>query len=209
MVVAAPNGDFVWKKMIKKSIISTRVVKPAAKDQFIREIQQINWSPLYKSNTCEDKFALFMGKMTSLLDQHFPLVDKAIYSNDKPWITSKFKRLIAKRQSAKACNDVNTYNQLRNWINRMSQSLRTRLYATSNSKISGGTSKERWRSIKQLLGLNTKDSSLDTLTTSLCNGNTETLANRINQTFQEVSDDMTPTVSHTICTNHSPRCLHH
>ena len=88
MVVVAPNGDFVWKKMIKKSTISTRVVKPAAKDQFIREVQQINWSPLYRSNTCEDKFALFMGKMTSLLDQHFPLVDKVIYSNDQQVQTS-------------------------------------------------------------------------------------------------------------------------
>jgi hypothetical protein len=53
-----------------------------------------------------------------------------INSNEPPWITTKFKRLIKKRQEALANDNIVTFNYYRNLVNRQRKTCRAKFYAS-------------------------------------------------------------------------------
>ena len=50
----------------------------------------------------DDQIKEFYSIINSLIETHFPLRIASRNSNDKPWLTNRFRELISKRQQALA-----------------------------------------------------------------------------------------------------------
>ena len=62
---------------------------------FVKELQLVNRAHLFKLKFCQDEYDYFENKLHMLIEKHFPLKCKKVFSNDKPWVTNsrEFKRL--------------------------------------------------------------------------------------------------------------------
>ena len=68
--------------------------------EFGRWITGHNWNALYKLDNCEEKYDLFLTLISNAIEKHFPLKKCKPSNTDKPWVTSRLKALISKRQTA-------------------------------------------------------------------------------------------------------------
>ena len=68
--------------------------------EFGRWITGHNWNALYKLDNCEEKYDLFLTLVSNAIEKHFPLKRCRLSNTDKPWVTSRLKALISKRQTA-------------------------------------------------------------------------------------------------------------
>ena len=58
-------------------------------------LANINWSNWFRANSCEHNIVIKTG-----LDCFFPCKTVKLHDNDKPWVTTNFKKIIEKRQRA-------------------------------------------------------------------------------------------------------------
>ena len=58
----------------------------------------MNWTPLYRANTCKDKFNLFHSQITTAINSCLPVCSIKLHPTDKPWMTADIKDAIKKRQ---------------------------------------------------------------------------------------------------------------
>ena len=123
----------------------------------------------------------------AVLNHYLPMHTKTKYESDKPWITDKFKEIIAKRQKAWFSNNVSDFKHYRNLAHRMAKSLRRNFYQSKIQNLRQSDSKLLWRHTNILTGQLTS-SPLEAIANELFNGNTTALANGI--TFQSVSSDL-------------------
>ena len=123
--------------------------------------------------TCEQQYTLFQETMSDIINTIVPVKQKTILSNDKPWITPEYKTLIARRQVAHVSGNRTLYNQLRNQINRLSESLRSEFYQKSVDKMCD--SKNWWKTVKSLIGLKSKDPTVENFANNEYDGDTQKL----------------------------------
>ena len=107
------------------------------------------------------------------------------------WITDQFRRLIRQRQYAWTNGDRTKYNKLRNKINRLSKQLRKQFYSKRIQGLRNSNPHEWWREIKKLTGQSSK-SELLPLMNSVASGDAQLLADLINSSLQQVSNDLEP-----------------
>ena len=88
--------------------------------------------------------------------------------------------------------DTETYRRLRNKINCKRSRLRQKLYQSKVDKIGEINSRQWWKTIKTIIGLQPSKSHLCDLADQLCGGDTLALANNINRVFKEVTSDLQP-----------------
>lgn len=190
MVVAKPCTGTDWSPPKSNKII-TESRKPTyqQKCDLAEALRATDWTSLYHSESCEEQFSIFSNQVNHLMDTYCPTVTKVKYSNDKPWISESFKMLISQRQAARAQGEEANYRVLRNKINRLRTTLRSSFYV---STVKDTNPTQWWQGVKKLLGSKTSDNSMSTLATHLCNGDQKALANKINETFQSVSQDLVP-----------------
>ena len=79
-------------------IIEKRNESITNKINLCKAIEAVSWEPLYRANTCKDKFDLFSNIITKLIEEHLPIQTVKRNSNDLPWVTDKFRNLIKRRQ---------------------------------------------------------------------------------------------------------------
>ena len=130
--------------------------------------------------------------LNSLIEEHFPTTTAVRHSNDKPCVTKGFKALVQDRQKALHGGDTKTYRRLRNKINRQQSRLRASFYQSKVEKIGESNSRQWWKTIKTMVGLQPCKSHLSDLADQLCGGDTLALANNINRVFKEVTSDLQP-----------------
>ena len=97
-VVCEPNINTKYNK--GKRV--TKIVRVSGKNEkamFVHNLQKVNWTELYRLDSCKDQFAYFDGIMSELIDAHFPLKTIVSHTKDKPWVTQYFKTSISERQS--------------------------------------------------------------------------------------------------------------
>ncbi|XP_071959835.1 uncharacterized protein [Antedon mediterranea] len=112
---------------------------------------------------------------------------------DKPWVTSKYKNLIRKRQIAFKEGNLSEFRSLRNKVNRMSKSLRKSFYQKNVAKLLNSDSRSWWKHTKRFLNLGCKDNhSLVGMSNLLCNGDNTSLSNKINQFFTSLISEFNP-----------------
>ena len=193
IITAIPCLGTTWKhRPCSKTIKTTRHVTTETKRTFAADLTAINWSSLYRLPTCQEQFDAFMSVLNSLIEEHFPTTTAVRHSNDKPWVTKGFKALVQDRQKALHEGDAETYRRLRNNIHRQRSRLRASFYQSKVDKIGESNSRQWWKTIKTMIGLQPSKSHLCDLADQLCGWDTLALANDINMVFKEVTSDLQP-----------------
>ncbi len=100
--------------------------------------------------------------MIRLLDEYLPLKYVKINAQDKPWVTSYYLDLIAKRQIALMKDDKANIRYYRNKVKRTGQTLRSDFLKSSLEGVKRGD-KKWWNITKQLSGLKMNDNSLQSM----------------------------------------------
>ena len=91
-LLCKPNQNAKYDKG-QKCTKQIRVSGNNEKALFVKNLKEINWTGLYRLNSCEEQFLFFDQIMTSLIETHFPLKTITTHSKDKPWITQDFKKI--------------------------------------------------------------------------------------------------------------------
>ena len=193
IITAIPCLGTTWKhRPCSQTIKTTRHVTTETTRTFAAALTAINWSSLYHLSTCQEQFDAFTSVLNSLIEEHFPTTTAVRHSNDKPWVTKGFKALVQDRQRALLEGDTETFRQLLNKINRQLSRLREKFYQSKVDKIGESNSRQWWKTIKTMIGLQPSKSHLCNLADQLCDGDTLALANNINRVFKEVTSDLQP-----------------
>ena len=123
IIIAYPKHSLSYRKGKVKSV-TMRVNGHNERVMFAHHLQQIRWDELYYTELCIDKAVMFNNVLQELYDTCFPLKVVLRHEKDKPWITDHYKSLICRRQPAKEAGDMDTYNWLRNQVNRLTPTLK-------------------------------------------------------------------------------------
>ena len=84
----------------QKPVQYRRKIRESNISEFGRWTTGHNWKALYKLDNCEEKYDLFLMLISNAIEKQFPLKKCKLSSTDKPWVTSRLKALISKRQAA-------------------------------------------------------------------------------------------------------------
>jgi hypothetical protein len=82
-------------------------------------------------DSCEEKTKTLEIIIKTSMDILLPLKSKKVIVNEPPWINEQLKSLIRERQVALAQGDSVNFRRLRNRVNRLRKSCRTKYYASS------------------------------------------------------------------------------
>lgn len=172
-----------------------------AKNLLARELTSINWLPLYRMQSVESMTSYLYSTVLNLLNKYLPERVTLRHTSNKPWVTDEFCRLIRRRQHAWSNNNIQEYKKLRNQVSRLSYKLRRQFYAKRIKDLRNCNALNWWRETKRLTGQSNK-SDLTSLADNLCDGDVQTLANKINESLQLVSSDLDPLTENS--TNYYP-----
>jgi len=63
-----------------------------------QELNNVDWTPLFRMETCDEMTNCFYNLLTDLIDSYLRLVTVKRLTTDKPWVTDQFRRFIRCRQ---------------------------------------------------------------------------------------------------------------
>ena len=87
---------------------------PSEKASFAMALSSVRWEPLFRLNTCEEKYLYYQTIINSLMELCFPTKTVTRHIADKQWITDLFRNLIRKRQHASMAGNRDEYRVLSN-----------------------------------------------------------------------------------------------
>ena len=151
-----------------------------------------DWSVKYQMPTVDMTAPYFTQIATSMLDHFLPQRTAMRHSNDKPWVTDEFRRLIRRRQYAWKTGKQQ-YRRLRNLVNRTSKQLRKRHYERKVRNLRESNAADWWRETKRFI-CQSKKSDLCGIINSLADGNVQLMTQKINESLIKVADDLVPLV---------------
>jgi hypothetical protein len=180
------------KQKPQKLIVEKRKISNQNKLKLLGEIEDVNWVELFKANTCDDKFSIFMNILNKLIDKHMPLVRTYTNNNDRPWVTDRFRKLIRCRQFYFSSGNDSLFRFYRNKVNRERKKLKSNFVTTTLANLKKENTKQWWQLIKSITGQNTQNNHMQRLANTSFDGDLQRLANEINNSFQRVSSHLQP-----------------
>ena len=168
-----------------------RICSHNRKALFASDLEKVNWTPLYRTTSCQEKYAIFERIMLPLLEKHFPVKTVTRVESEKPWVTDSFREAVRQRQEAFRSNK-SLYPVLRNKVNRLRKSLRKQHYSNFVSNLDDRQHHNWWKEVKSLTGQQSNGDPLCTLKDSIAGGDETLLAEMINTFFASVSSDLPP-----------------
>ena len=131
-------------------------------------IQKISWSVpkqhqlvnFVRTVNCDEMLSHFIGLVSNGVNSIIPKKYVKVRANEPPWITSKFKSLLKKRQDALANNNKVTFNYYRNLINRYRKSCRAKYYENKVKDLNESNPRNWWSYVKSLSGMATPRSDI-------------------------------------------------
>jgi hypothetical protein len=157
------------------------------------ELKLVKWQDLYRLDDCNSQMEFFYCSLISAVEKHAPVEVIRFKSNDRPWVTSYFKRIISERDEAYRLNSIILYKKLRNKVNRIRKSLQAQFFLDRVDKLKNGNPSLWWKNIKSICRYNTNSSgSFDNLTFSGNLINPSELSNTINDFLASVTDEIPP-----------------
>jgi hypothetical protein len=132
-------------------VLHRRLISPNRKALLCHHLQNVNWTPLFHMNTCEQMVSYFYSVVIKLLDCYMPFVRTSVSNLDKPWVTKTFKSLIKQRQRAFLSSSMSQYRKLRNKVQRMALSLRKQFYSRKIESLHSADPRSWWKKTKQFL----------------------------------------------------------
>ena len=179
-IVLTPSASYA-----NSNLRSSRFVRDArpSNRRVVRErLCQVNWSPLFHSQSCDDQFIFFSDTINEIIETSLPLRRVKTDSSDKPWITPEIKTLIAKRQRAWSRGNVSTFKRYRNMVNAQCKKARNSYYNKNIADVQQSNPKQWWSAVKKIAGLSTPKMT-KTLIYNDCTYQGEDLANLFNDKF--------------------------
>ena len=171
--------------------ITVKTMGVKDKANFAVALSNVRWEPLFILDTCEEKYMYYKDVVSSLMEKFFTNKVVTRHTADKPWITDHFRGLIRNRQRAFMSGNRDEYRILRNKVNRASARLRFEFYQNSIIAISEYGSRDWWKNMKKVMGVNVNNSScIDQLANKTTNGDCTALADLINDFFLSVSEHL-------------------
>lgn len=171
--------------------VSVRSTGQNQRAMFANDLMKTNWTSLYAMDSCEEQFTHFQSTINGFLDQHMPLRKSKSCPTDRPWVTTHFRDLICDRRKAYSTGNTSLYNYLRNKVNRLNRKLKSNYYKNTVEKLKASDSRNWWKEIKSITGTNVRGGNeLNGLANSMCEGDNQSLANKVNGFFQSVSSDL-------------------
>ena len=95
-----------------------RDTRPSRKAELGGYLSKINWNTLENAESCEEKNELFSKIISTGVDIIMPERTIKLHSNDAPWVTEDFKRLISLRKRAFSSGKLILFKFYRNKVNR-------------------------------------------------------------------------------------------
>ena len=141
---------------------------------------------------CEEQYEMFENVLNMMIEEFLPIKIVKQNTNDHPWITDDFHRLINLRQFYFHNGNKIMFNFYRNKVNRTRKSLQKKFYDNKMDNIKSQRPGTWWNDIKDIIGTKKKSNNLTGLANTVCDGDMQQLASKINSAFQAVSDDMRP-----------------
>ena len=113
-------------------------------------------------------------------------------SNDQPWITDDFHRLIGLRQHHYHAGNEIAFRFFRNAVNRCRKNLKRRFYENKMKNLKSKNPKDWWNDVKEITGRRSQKNDLQGLANNLCDGDKPKLAEMISASLVAVCDDIIP-----------------
>ncbi len=197
----------VTEKPKEKYTVVVRRNNSNSKLFFTHALKQTSWTDLYRMKSCDDQFHQFQTIIDSLLDTHMPKQEVTRYTRHKLWVTRQFESLIRQRQWAQKKQNKALFNHYRLRIKHATKYLRKCFVRSTMANLKTSNPRKWWKHTKQLQGQSgNKDELLKALAISKYDSDTKKLAERINATYQSVTNDLQPLdISKLpLCSNHIP-----
>ena len=110
--------------------MSVKGMGAKGKATFELALALIKWEPLYRLDSCNEKYVFYQTVIDKLNEICFPSKVVTRHTGDKPWITDGYRLLIRKRQRAHMRGDIVEARSLRNKVNRATAKLKFEFYHT-------------------------------------------------------------------------------
>ena len=183
MIVWKPDGS---PRTVRGNVtrVTVKCMGPSEKASFAMALSSVRWEPLFRLNTCEEKYLYYQAIINSLMELCFPTKTVTRHAADKPWITDLFRNLIRKSQHAFMAGNRDEYRVLRDMVNRASTQLKFEFYHKHILAISESGSRDWWTNMKKIMGLNgNTKSDMEELANKTTNGDCAELAKMKNDFF--------------------------
>ena len=108
--------------------MSVKSMGAKEKATFELALSLIKWEPLYRLDSCNEKYVYDQTVIDKLIEICFPSKVVTRHTGDKPWITDGYRLLIRKRQRAHTRGDMVEDRSLRNHVNRATAKLKFESY---------------------------------------------------------------------------------
>lgn len=188
------QGDLI-RPIERKEVI----IKRDTRDSCIRDLGQwitsLSWQEVYTKNSCQSKFENFYQLLIKAIDKYLPFKIMRVHNSDKPWITTRIKSWIKRRQKCLAQHGK--YSPLfKLWRNKVQYAIKYAKKSFYNSKVKklkeSNTSKW-WKEVKNLSGLaDKKGQCFQNLIDGVTIDTTDKLCERINEFFLSLTSDFAP-----------------
>ena len=134
--------------------ITTRCLDELAIDAIGSELVNADWRRLYYCDDVQEQTNYFYHVLNDAIDKFAPLIERRVKNNDKPWITTYFRKVVDQRNHAFKTHQMVLYRKLRNKVNRLRRNLQKDFYFKQVSAFSAVNSHKWWKTIKSLCCLN-------------------------------------------------------
>ena len=149
-VIWKPTGQARYPP--KNRIIHLQPITDSAVRSFGQWITSCNWRPVLEASTAQAKTDTFYSILTEQINRHFPRKKTKCTTSDKPWMTTKIKTLILKRQKALRGGKC-SWRFYRNTVNRAIKASKRSFAASKLSEASTSNDPIAWyRTAKVLSG---------------------------------------------------------
>ena len=185
---SADNTEYKGK--VKK--IKTRDMRDSAWRAFGRWMDQKDWSCVSNMGSCQDKYNKLMQEINSAMNMFLPERIIKKHPNDRPWVTSKLKKWIYKRQNAffRYGKSSLLYKFWRNKIQREIKTMKNSFYNNRVDDLEYTNPGMWWKQIKSLSGQNIKQEWYHQILGE--SENIESLAQKINDFFIGLTQNFEP-----------------
>ena len=151
--------------------------------------------------SCNDEAKTIEMIINTGLDAIAPTKENVIITNEPPWVSSSFKKLIRNRQKAFTQGDFMAFRKLRNQVNRDKKKVHAKNYDAKVEQLGSCAPPTWWKEIKRLSGItehvSRRHDTVSMLSNIECNSDPNSpseaeLANEIIQAFLRPMKDFTP-----------------
>lgn len=146
----------------KPRLIEYRSYKNFNANEFNNDLRNVPWHVIENENNVDDALLTWNKLFSEVADDHAPIRKRRIKGTPLPWMNNKIRDSMQKRdyfhrkaRKSNTSNDWNTYRELRNTVNRLIKSTKSKYYCDKINEAKGD-SKKIWEAVNEACHRNSK-----------------------------------------------------